>query len=155
MRNEREPPQRCGLNRSVAPSNAQQRPRRLRTMLRRTDLMPEGSAVTVPVSVRGARRREKTCPFRTPASVAVGAIVSGPAAGGSPADRGGVVETVTRSPAEITLPGLAAFTANVPAWANRRTAVPPAPVTALAPPPLTVAPATGVLVPVPTAPSVR
>jgi hypothetical protein len=84
MRKEREPPQRCGLNRSAAPSNAEQRPLRLRRMLRRTDLMPDGSAETVPFSSRGARLRENVAPFLIPDNRATGAVLSssGVAAGG-------------------------------------------------------------------------
>ena len=71
-------------------------------MLSRTDLMPDGSALTVPRSCRGARLRENTLPFASPASVAVGAVVSHPPAARRAWPDGcrGAVETVTGSAAD-------------------------------------------------------
>src|SRR5215217_1008122 len=150
MRNDFQPPQRWRTNRSRSPANAQQRPCARRVTASRTDLMPEGSADTVPRSSRGPRPRAYV--FFRPASVAVGAVTSLPATAVPPGPAGtcgphapsAPVVTQVVSVAERTLPARVARTDSGPDPATVTAAVPSAPVGALTPPNVTVAPAAGV-----------
>src|SRR5215208_2852733 len=146
MRNDFQPPQRWRTNRSRSPANAQQRPCARRVTASRTDLMPEGSADTVPRSSRGPRPRAYV--FFRPASVAVGAVTSLPATAVPPWPGGtGVADTVRCSAAETTSPGADALTTAGPGVGKLSVACPAASVVAVAPPPATVAPPAGDAVP--------
>ena len=109
---------------------------------------PDGSALTLPLSSRGARERLNTWPSRRPTICASGADVSG-AAGSGAASLTMIVSTAVGAlPAFVALTGIAPFSASV------RVARPAASVTAKADPAVTVAPETGVRSPSPGRPCV-
>ena len=97
-------------------------------MLRRTDSRPDGSGVTLPASLRGARLRVKTLPFvrREKDATRRGLVVRllGPehgALGGScePQVPSAPFVTQVDSVADRTCPGLVACTARTPGAAER------------------------------------
>ena len=137
MRKYHLPPHWWRLKRSVVSRYVQHFPPRLRRIERRTERSPDGSAETVPLSSRGALRRENTRPSASAEeNAATGAVVS--CAGGGRRRRrpgAGAAATSTRRTAERTWPGLRGLDGR---RARRRAktsrALPSAPTVAVAPP---------------------
>src|SRR5881409_1958284 len=106
-------------NRSLVGEYSWQRPREDRVRLSLTNRSPDGSSLTVPCSVRGARLRVKHCPLRIPRIFPAGAVLSGPAGVAGGGAIGAASVTDTTSPADGTSPALLAFKVNVPACSKR------------------------------------